>query len=91
MHPVPGRAHYTRPASGLYHQLRAVYVLRWHREAEDLQQVVGANAARLTMEYLKRTHSSDDLVHEERDDDGAIVKDDHGRPVMVYAGDELDE
>ncbi len=45
-----------------------------------------------TMEYLKRTHSSPDLVHEERDEEsGEVIKDDHGRPVMVYPGDRLDE
>jgi len=43
------------------------------------------------MECLKRTHSSEDLVHEERDDDGNVVKDDHGRPVMVYPGDQLED
>lgn len=45
-----------------------------------------------TMEYLKRTHSSEDLVHEEVDEEtGEVVRDDHGRPVMVYPGDQLDE
>jgi len=45
-----------------------------------------------TMEYLKQTHSSPDLVHEERDEQsGEVVTDDHGNPVMVYPGDLLDE
>ena len=44
-----------------------------------------------TMEYLKRTHSSQDLVHEELDDQGNAAKDDHGRSVMLYPGDELEE
>ncbi len=45
-----------------------------------------------TMEYLKRTHSSSDLVIEEQDEEtGEVVKDDHGNPVMVYPGDQLDE
>src|SRR5207244_3137053 len=45
-----------------------------------------------TMEYLKRTHSSLDLVHEERDEQsGEVVKDDHGNPMLVYPGDQLDE
>ena len=43
------------------------------------------------MDYLKRTHSSKDLIHEEKDEDtGQTVTDDHGRPVMVYPGDLLD-
>ena len=45
-----------------------------------------------TMEYLKRTHSSSDLVHEEVDEQtGETVVDDHGNPVPVYPGDRLDE
>jgi type I restriction enzyme M protein len=45
-----------------------------------------------TMEYLKRTHSSPDVVHEERDEQtGEVVTDDHGNPVMAYPGDLLDE
>lgn len=45
-----------------------------------------------TMEYLKRTHSSEDLVHEERDEQsGEIIKDDHGNAVLGYPGDQLDE
>lgn len=45
-----------------------------------------------TMEHLKRTHSSKELVHEEVDEQtGETVKDDHGHPVMVYPGDQLDE
>lgn len=45
-----------------------------------------------TMEYLKRTYSSQDLIHEEVDEvSGEVVKDDHGNPVLVYPGDQLDE
>lgn len=45
-----------------------------------------------TMEYLKRTHTSKELVHEEIDEEtGDVVTDDHGNPIMVYAGDQLDE
>jgi len=45
-----------------------------------------------TMEYLKRTHSSEDLVHEEQDEQsGEIIKDDHGNSMLVYPGDQLDE
>jgi type I restriction enzyme M protein len=45
-----------------------------------------------TMEYLKRTHSSPDLVHEEQDEQsGEVVQDDHGNPMLVYPGDQLDE
>src|SRR5262249_13708143 len=45
-----------------------------------------------TMEYLRRTHSSPDLVHEERDEQsGEVVQDDHGNPMLVYPGDQLDE
>ena len=45
-----------------------------------------------TMEYLKRSYSSEELIHEEVDEDtGEVVRDDHGRPVMVYPGDQLDE
>lgn len=44
------------------------------------------------MEYLRRTHTSKELVHEEKDEQtGEVVKDDHGNPVMVYPGDRLDE
>jgi len=45
-----------------------------------------------TMDYLRRTHTSTDLVHEETDEvTGEVHKDDHGNPVMVYPGDKLDE
>lgn len=45
-----------------------------------------------TMEYLRRTHSSAELVHEEIEEDtGKPVKDDHGNPIMVYPGDKLDD
>lgn len=45
-----------------------------------------------TMDYLKRTHSSKDLIHEEKDETtGEVIKDDHDNPVMVYPGDKLDE
>ena len=44
-----------------------------------------------TMECLKRAHSSAELIHEEQDDDGNVVTDDRGRPVMVYPGDQLEE
>lgn len=44
------------------------------------------------MEYLKRTHTSKELVHEEIDEQtGEVVTDDHGNPIMIYAGDQLDE
>jgi type I restriction enzyme M protein len=45
-----------------------------------------------TMEYLKRTHTSKELIHEEVDEEtGEPVTDDHGNPIMIYAGDQLDE
>lgn len=45
-----------------------------------------------TMEYLKRTHTSKELIHEEVDEEtGEPVTDDHGSPIRVYAGDQLDE
>ena len=45
-----------------------------------------------TMEYLKRTHSSEDLIHEEQDEQtGEVLKDNHGNPMLVYPGDQLDE
>ena len=45
-----------------------------------------------TMEHLRRTHTSRELVHEEKDEQtGEGVKDDHGVPVLVYPGDRLDE
>ena len=45
-----------------------------------------------TMDYLKRTHTSPDLVHEELDEEtGQANKDDHGNPVLVYPGDLLED
>lgn len=45
-----------------------------------------------TMDYLRRTHTSSELVHDEIDDaTGEPVKDDHGRPVKGYPADQLDE
>ena len=45
-----------------------------------------------TMEYLTRTHSSPELVHEERDEKtGEPLRDDHGQPVMAYPGDQLED
>lgn len=44
-----------------------------------------------TMEYLQRTHSSPELVHDEVDEaTGEVVKNDHNEPVRVYPGDLLD-
>lgn len=44
-----------------------------------------------TMDYLRRTHSSNELIHDETDEaTGEVVKDDHGDPVRVYPGDLLD-
>jgi len=44
------------------------------------------------MEYLKRTHSSPDLIKEEVDPEtGDAILDDHGNPVRSYPGDQLDE
>ena len=45
-----------------------------------------------TMEHLKRTHSSPDLIHEEVDEEtGETVTDDHDMPIKAYPGDRLDE
>ena len=45
-----------------------------------------------TMEYLKHTHSSKELIHEEIDEQtGDTVTDDHGRPIMIYPGDQLED
>ena len=44
-----------------------------------------------TMDYLRRTHSSKELVHDEVDEaTGETVKDAHGQPIKVYPGDQLD-
>ena len=44
-----------------------------------------------TMEYLRRTHSSKKLVHDETDEEsGEVIKNDHGDPIQVYPGDLLD-
>lgn len=44
------------------------------------------------MDYLRRTHTSKELIHEEKDEfTGEVIRDDHGQPVMVYPGDQLDE
>ncbi len=44
-----------------------------------------------TMDYLRRTHSSKELVHDEVDEaTGEPVKDEHGDPIKVYPGDLLD-
>ena len=44
-----------------------------------------------TMDYLRRTHSSKELIHEELDEEtGEVIKDDHGNPMLVYPGDLLD-
>lgn len=45
-----------------------------------------------TMEYLRRTHTSKDLVTEEIDSDTKEkILDDHGNPILVYPGDKLAE
>ena len=45
-----------------------------------------------TMEYIKRTHTSKELIHKEVDEKtGEPVTDDHGNPIMIYAADQLDE
>lgn len=44
-----------------------------------------------TMDYLKKAHSSPDLVQEDTDEEtGEVIKDAHGKPMMVYPGDLLD-
>lgn len=44
-----------------------------------------------TMEYLRHTHTSPDLVHDEVDETtGEVMKDAHGEPIKVYPGDLLD-
>ena len=43
------------------------------------------------MEYLKETHTSKELIHPETDENGNEVKDAHGEPTMVYAGDLLEQ
>jgi type I restriction enzyme M protein len=44
------------------------------------------------MDYLKRTHSSPELVHEETDaETGEVAKDHHGQPIMIYPGDLLED
>ncbi|MFC1585746.1 N-6 DNA methylase [Fibrobacterota bacterium] len=41
------------------------------------------------MEYIRRTHTSPDMVQEEINGDGKPVLDDHGNPVKHYPGDQL--
>jgi type I restriction enzyme M protein len=41
------------------------------------------------MDYLRRTHSSPDQIHPETDA-GQPLLDEHGQPVMLYPGDQLD-
>lgn len=44
-----------------------------------------------TMEYLRKTHSSEELIEEDRDPDtGEVQKDAHGNPLKSYPGDQLD-
>jgi type I restriction enzyme M protein len=44
-----------------------------------------------TMEYLRETYTSPELVEEEHDPDtGEVVKNAHGEPIKVYPGDRLD-
>ena len=43
------------------------------------------------MEYLKRSHSSEELVDIAKDEEtGEELKDDHGNPIKIYPGDLLD-
>jgi len=45
-----------------------------------------------SLEYLKRTHSSPELIREETDPDtGKAILDEHGNPVRCYPGDQLEE
>ncbi len=45
-----------------------------------------------TMEYLKRDNSSEDLIHEEVDEEtNEVITDDHGKPIKVYPGDLLED
>lgn len=45
-----------------------------------------------TMEYIKSTHTSKELIQEEIDEEtGEPLTDDHGKPIMIYAGDQLEE
>lgn len=45
-----------------------------------------------SLEYLKRTHSSPELIREEIDaETGKPLLDDHGNPVRSYPGDQLEE
>lgn len=44
-----------------------------------------------TMDYLKEKYTSPELVHPETDENGNEVKDAHGKPLMVYTGDLLEQ
>jgi len=44
-----------------------------------------------TMEYLRQTHSSHDLIEDDRDPEtGEVVKNEHGETLKLYPGDKLD-
>jgi type I restriction enzyme M protein len=43
-----------------------------------------------TMEHLRRTHTSKELIHDQLDDSGQPILDAHGKPVKVFEGDQLD-
>jgi type I restriction enzyme M protein len=44
-----------------------------------------------SMEHLRRTHTSPELVHDQTDEaTGEVIKNAHGEPVKVYEGDLLD-
>lgn len=43
------------------------------------------------MEHLRATYTSKELIHPETDENGNEIKDAHGKPVMVYTGDQLEQ